>query len=168
MAGIKYVFNENTLSLEITADPKLLPKTVIDFMTERKTHVDYRSEHSSFSQWRLDYSAGNEFTFQNMNVADEFGLSKGNYTLLTDSLYIKNTQQSHLIRLQSNITYDRRQDLQRFVAGDVTAVSGELGSSVLLGGLSLAKIYSMDPYLVNFVCPISRGLCPIPRRSMYL
>jgi outer membrane usher protein len=47
------------------------------------------------------------------------------------------------------MVYDLPQEQQRFVLGDFTAFSGELGSVLPMGGLSLSKLYSMSPELVR-------------------
>jgi outer membrane usher protein len=49
----------------------------------------------------------------------------------------------------SNVTYDRRNEQQRIVVGDFIASSGDLGSSINLGGLSFSKIYAMNPYFIK-------------------
>lgn len=57
LKGVEFVFNEKTLTLEITADPNLLPKRVIDFMPQRQPKVYYPRDNSAFLNYRFDYSA---------------------------------------------------------------------------------------------------------------
>jgi hypothetical protein len=72
-------------------------------------------------------------------------MRSGDVLFLTDSLYTKTPEDSKWVRLMSNVTYERRGDLQWLVAGDTFASSGELGSTVNIGGLSFAKLYRLDP-----------------------
>jgi outer membrane usher protein FimD/PapC len=62
----------------------------------------------------------------------------------------------------TNITYERMQYLQRLVIGDYTAASGDLGSSVSMGGLSLSRVYGMDPYFIKYPLANFEGFTSLP------
>jgi outer membrane usher protein FimD/PapC len=50
----------------------------------------------------------------------------------------------------SSLIHDRRDTLQRTIAGDFFASSGDIGTTVNLGGLSFAKLYNLDPYFIRY------------------
>jgi outer membrane usher protein FimD/PapC len=150
MAGVAYTFNEGNLSLAITADPSLLTKKIVDFLPKDTQKVYYPSDTSVFLNYGADYLAGDGFSFTSFNLTNELGARKGNILFLTDSVYSNDLNQDRFVRLQSSFTYDDRQSLHRFIAGDFYASSGSLGSNLNLGGISLAKVFSIDPYFIYY------------------
>lgn len=145
MEGVEYIFNEKTVSLEITANPWLLGRSEIDFMPQRPRKVYYPKDTSAFLNYGLTYSHDE---FSSTTLTNELGARGGDLLFLTDSTYTNSPKGNKFLRLMSNITYDRRSTLQRLVAGDFFASSGELGSTTNLGGLSFSKLYRMDPYFI--------------------
>ncbi len=148
MEGMEYRFDEETLALEINASPDLLTKRIIDLRPQRRP-VYFARDDSAFLNYRLEYYAGESFDFQSFTMTNKLGLRKGGILFLTDSSYRKTERDEDFVRLQSSFTYDRRRRMQRIVAGDFFAYSGELGNTVNLGGISLSKIYRMDPYFLK-------------------
>jgi outer membrane usher protein len=53
------------------------------------------------------------------------------------------------VRYATQLVYDRRDDQQRLILGDHTAATGELGSTLAVGGLSFSKLYQMTPYFIR-------------------
>jgi outer membrane usher protein FimD/PapC len=54
------------------------------------------------------------------------------------------------VRLLTFLRTDSRETLMTLILGDLTATSGVLGTSPLLGGVSLSKNFSIDPYFIRF------------------
>lgn len=161
-AGVSFVFNEKTLTLEITVQPTLLPKRIIDFTPQEPMQVYYPRDTSAFLNYRFDYFTGNSFSFQGFNATNELGIRSGDFLLLSDSLYTKDDSNSRFVRLSSSLVYDRRPEMQRFVAGDVAASSGDLGTVVNLGGVSFSKLYRINPYFINRPSAGLSGLVSLP------
>jgi outer membrane usher protein FimD/PapC len=149
MRGLQFVFNEKKLIVDITVDPSLLPRKVIDFLPGRQPKVYYPRDTSAFLNYRLDYYAGDSFDFNSVNVTNEVGFRTGDILFFSDGFYTKKSDDEKFVRLMTNITYDYRGGLQRFIAGDFIASSGDLGSTLNMGGISFSKIYRMDPYLIK-------------------
>ena len=163
--GVEVVFNEKTLSLEITASPELLPKKIIDFEPPRQPNVYYPKDNSAFLNYGFNYFAGNSFNFQSFTATSQLGIRAGDYLFLSDSSYTKSSTEEKFVRLMSNVTYDRRKELDRFVFGDLFASSGDLGSIVNLGGLSYSKIYSIDPYFIKNPMLNYSGVISLPSEA---
>jgi outer membrane usher protein FimD/PapC len=161
-SGVTFSFNEKTLTLEITAAPTLLPKQVLDFAPKDPLKVYYPRDSSAFLNYRLDYFSGNSFGFQGYNVTNELGIRSGDFLFLSDSLYTKNDTSNRFLRLSTSLIYDRRQEMQRFVLGDLQASSGDLGASLILGGLSFSKVYRINPYFINRPSAGLSGLVSLP------
>ncbi|HLG29738.1 MAG TPA: fimbria/pilus outer membrane usher protein, partial [Candidatus Brocadiales bacterium] len=148
MQGVKFILNEETLSLEITASPDLLGKEVIDFTSLRPSNVYYPKDSSVFLNYRIDYDTDLD-SAQTTEVTNQLGVRHGDLLFLSDSTYTKDNEADKFVRLMSNITYDRRDLMQRIVIGDFFASSGVLGSSLNLGGISYSKAYIINPYFIK-------------------
>jgi outer membrane usher protein len=161
----KYVLNEKTLTLEITADPALFPKKIIDFRSGQVEKIYYPKDSSIFLNYGINYYAGESFRFNSLNLANELGARWQDYLFLTNSTYTKSDTGSKFTRLMSSITRDDRTTLRRYVAGDFLASSGELGGGVNMGGLSFSKIYRIDPYFINYPTVDFSGNVSLPSEA---
>ena len=159
---MKFVFDEKKLSLDITVQTQLFPKRIIDFMPERQTKVYYPKDSSAFLNYGLNYLESGPGSIRSTGLTNELGIRTEELLFLSNSLYTKNQTEERFIRLMSNVTYDRRNDLQRVTAGDFNASSGDLGSSINLGGLSFSKIYNIDPYFIKTPLLDFSGVVSLP------
>lgn len=162
MRGVEFVFNEKEVSLEITASPDLLPKMAIDFISKRPADVYYPKDNSAFLNYGLNYSKSAPSDIESFNVNNQLGIRAGDFLLLSDSAYTKSEGDEDLVRLLSNITYDRREDMQRTIIGDNFASSGDLGSSINIGGISYSKVYTINPYFIKYPTLELSGLISLP------
>jgi outer membrane usher protein FimD/PapC len=137
MEGVKTEFDEKKLSLELTADPQLLGKQIFKLRYPRQVKVYYPKDIGGFLNYNLTYFARDSFTYDRTALTNQLGFRIGDFLLLTDSSYThRRDEGGEFVRLMSNITYDRREDLKRVVLGDFFASSGELGSALNMGGIS--------------------------------
>jgi outer membrane usher protein len=151
MEGVEFFFEESFLTLELTAAPRLLPKATIDLAPSRRDHVIRPRDTSFFLNYGFDYSTGGEsFVFDGLTVSNEVGARFRDLLLLTDSVYSESSFASSFVRLNSSLIWDERETMRRVIAGDFFAFSGELGSRTQMGGLSLSKVYRIDPYFIRY------------------
>lgn len=163
MEGVKTVFDEKKLALELTADPHLLGKKIFELRYPRQAKVYYPKDTGGFLNYNFTYFAGESFTYDQAVLTNQLGFRVGDFLLLSDSSYSqKKGEGAEFVRLMSNITYDRREDLKRIVVGDFFGSSGELGSTLNMGGLSFSKIYNIDPYFVKYPEISFSGLSSLP------
>jgi len=150
MKGVTFTLNERTLSLDIVANPELLQKKSLDFTTARPSKIYYPKDNSAFLNYGVNYASGiNDSDPQAWNVTNELGLRFYDLLFLTNTTYTQTKTDEDFVRLQSNATYDFRKDMNRLVFGDFFASSGDLGSSVNMGGIGFSKIYNIDPYFIK-------------------
>jgi len=163
MEGVDYSFDITTLTLDLTSDPSLLPKATVDLGPSRRSGVIYPHDNSAFLNYGLDYSAGGEsLAFEGLTVSNELGVRIRDLLFLTDSTYFETPDDSQFVRLNTSLTWDDRDTLRRFVAGDIVAFSGNLGRRVQMGGLSLSKVYRIDPYFIRYPLFDFSGLVSLP------
>ncbi len=163
MEGVKTVFDEKKLALDLTADPHLLGKRVFMLRYPRKTKVYYPKDTAAFLNYNLAYYARDSFTYDSTVLTDQLGFRAGDFLFLSDSSYAQRKGEgAQFVRLMSNVTYDRREDLRRVVLGDFFASSGELGSTVNMGGISFSKSYNIDPYFIKYPEIGFSGLAALP------
>ncbi|HLE17238.1 MAG TPA: fimbria/pilus outer membrane usher protein, partial [Syntrophales bacterium] len=161
MKDVTFFFDEKNLSLQIALPPGLLPKKAIDLLPERRSKVYYPSDDSAFLNYRLNYYSVGDYN--QYDLTNQVGVRfKKYYLFLSDSSYTMTDTEDRFTRLMTNITYDDRKVLKRTVYGDFLASSGELGSSVNMGGFSYSKAYQLDPYYVKYPMMNISGLVPLP------
>jgi outer membrane usher protein len=160
--GVGFAPDEKTATLEITASPILLSKRELDFLPQRPPEVYYPKDSSVFLNYGFYYNAIDSLKFQSFNATNQFGVRLGDFLLLSDSSYTRTETDENFVRLMSNITYDRRKEMQRFIAGDFFAFSGDLGSSINIGGISFSKTYRIDPYFIKYPTIDFTGLLSLP------
>lgn len=150
MKGVAYLLDQENLVLEITASPELLPKKSVDLMLQKPKDIYYAKNNSAFLNYGLSHSESDAPGSGATELDNQLGVRLFDMLFLTDTHYKKTRLGESFVRLNSSVTHDRRRDLQRIVIGDFTSVSGALGSSMNMGGLSFSKVYKIDPYLVKY------------------
>lgn len=162
MPGVEFMFNERDITLVITASPELLPSITVDFTPKRLANVYYPKDNSAFLNYGVNYSKSDPSDVENFGASSQLGIRAGDFLFISDSSYTKSEGNEDLARLMSNITYDRREDMQRVVIGDSFASSGDLGSSINIGGISFSKVYQINPYFIKSPTLDISGLISLP------
>jgi outer membrane usher protein FimD/PapC len=163
MEGVKTLFDEKKLVLELTADPQLFEKTVFTLRYPRQAKVYYPKDMAAFLNYNLAYYARDSFTYDSTVLTNQLGFRVGDFLFLSDSSYSQRKGEGgEFVRLNSNITYDRREDLMRIVVGDFFGSSGELGSTLNMGGISFSKSYNINPYFIKYPEIGFSGLASLP------
>jgi outer membrane usher protein FimD/PapC len=148
--GVSARFDERKLALDLIADPRLLPTSTVDFAAGRKRNVFYPTNPSAFLNYDVSYAGSNSGLRDTIGVATELGARMGDFLLLSDSTYYGTTSERRFVRLMTSVIHDDRDTLVRTIVGDFAVGAGDLSSSVLMGGVSYSKLYSMDPYFVRY------------------
>jgi outer membrane usher protein len=148
---VRYSFDEKNLAVAIMGKTTEARKTTIEIypLPPKPKDVYYPRENSAFLNYGATYSYANPLGFQSFNASGKLGIRSGDVFFVSDSLYTKTERDEQFVRLLSNATYERRDDLQWLVLGDQFASSGDLGSTVNLGGIGFSKVYKLDPYFIT-------------------
>ncbi|OQC53920.1 MAG: Fimbrial Usher protein [Deltaproteobacteria bacterium ADurb.Bin022] len=157
LSQFKTEFDEKQLVLFIMSPVELLPRTNIDLSAKKIGLKDAYTprENSFFLNYALNYSYF-DYSYDTLPegndqfmLVNKFGSRSGNFFFITDTQYTKNDLTSDFLRLMSYVTYERPHHLQWITLGDMFAISGNLGSTINIGGLGISKVYRMDPYLIR-------------------
>ena len=150
---IDYTIDEQNLSLAIKAAPQLLTASSVNVKDVRPADIVYSRDSSTFLNYSVTTGGGSTSVF------GEAGMSvRGN--LLFSSF--SRTPNGPFVRGLTNLIMDDRHHLQRRVLGDDYTISEQLGSSVLLGGVTVQRSYSVDPYFVRYPSFDFRGTAATP------
>ena len=163
MEGLKIEFNEKKLLLVLTAEPSLLGKKVFMLRYPRQAKVYFPKDTSAFLNYNLTYFAGESFKYNQTVLTNQLGFRVWDFLFQTDSSYTQQRGKSpEFVRLMSNINYDRREDMTRGIVGDFFATSGEMGSSLNMGGISYSKNFRINPYFITYPEIDFSGLTSLP------
>jgi len=135
-------------TLHIKASSKFFHRQVIDLGLSKPVKVVYPQNNTAFINYSIDYQES-ENGDSSLSLPMELGVSFDNWLAYSAHIYSKNNMGETSVRLMSNLTWDDPRKLRRFVMGDFSAFSGNLGSGGIFGGLSFSKNFSVDPYFVK-------------------
>ncbi|MEH2244837.1 fimbria/pilus outer membrane usher protein [Nostoc sp.] len=143
--NVSYKYDENSLTLSITAQPQLLGSTSVNLGNEPPKNIVYSKDTSAFLNYAFNVPLNGQ-AFDNYTFSGEFGLSlKGN---LLFSSFSRQGDGSFLRGL-TNFTIDDPKKLNRWVVGDSFANTGNLGGGVFFGGISLSREFGLNPYFIR-------------------
>lgn len=149
--NVRFELDESKLTLHIIARPELLITKTIDLTYARPYNILYPKEFSAFFNYALNYSASEGFDFQALDMPFEIGIRHGDYLLYSNLSYRKTKWNERLVRLMSNIIWDDRNTMIKGTIGDFVTSSGTLiGGVENLGGIRIAKEFSIDPYFIRY------------------
>lgn len=160
--GVTFEFEEKTLALNITADPRLLPRH--SFATQgqlRRGRGTVPTGSSGFFNYALTTTGGT--ARRTTGLSAEAGWRSGDYLLLSNWNSTQNSDGTRkLARLMTSVTRDDREQLQRIVIGDFFTPSRDFSAGVNLGGVSFSKLYALNPYFVRFPMQSVGGTAALP------
>ena len=149
--GLETRFDARTVTLHLQIAAAELPGTTIDLLPKRRTGVRYPADASLFLNYGINATGDDSFADLRYQAATELGARLGSWLLYSTTDYQWGEgATSGFTRLLTNAQYDDRPNLRRMTIGDFFTAGFDLSTSVPLGGLSLTKDYSMDPYFVRY------------------
>lgn len=139
---VTFELDERALTLRLTAAPATLTTTIQDFLQARPPALIYTDDTTAFLN-----SSVSGIDFERFTWTGEGGLSIRN-TLLYGTA--TRDDLGHFSRGITSFTVDDRQRLLRWLVGDRFDSTGTLGGSAQIGGFSISREFSLDPYFVRF------------------
>lgn len=140
--AVSFRLDLETVALAVTVPPGWLGRHVLDASVGRPADIVFASDTSLF----LNYAV-NEQDFKTWNGFGEAGLNLGGYLAYAA---VSRTSDGGVVRGLTNITYDDRERLRRYILGDSYASAGGLGGALFLGGISVSRSFDLDPYFSRY------------------
>lgn len=163
MPGVTFLFDNRTLALLISADSKLLPGQALKLRSDDRIKGVISRDNSAFFNYAISSSHNSPAGGQQLGLAGEFGWRLGDYLLLTNGNTTQEAgRQSTFVRLMTSVTHDDRESLRRTVIGDFFTPAREFNNGVNLGGISVSKLYGLNPYLTRFPTQSINGSVATP------
>lgn len=165
VAGLRYEFDEDKLALRIRVEAREISRRqVIDMAPRREAGVRYPRAGGAFLNYNLTGNGSDPGGLASLAAAGELGVRLGDYLLLGDaqSTYLRDTGATRTTRLNTSLTRDWRDSMQRLVLGDFVTSASTLGSSLRLGGISFSRRYSIDPYYLRAPGQVVSGTAALP------
>lgn len=149
--GLAVAFDAANVTLDITVAARALPATTVNLGPERRSNVRFPAETSVFLNYGVDVAGDEDFSQRRTTFATEFAARTGAWLFYnTTSHQWGGNAATGLVRLLTSVQGDDRPNLRRLTVGDYFTPGFELNDAVPLGGVSLSKLYSMDPYFVQY------------------
>jgi len=162
MAGVSFEFAEKTAVLEITADAGLLAGTSYAMRGQQSRASPIAPANSAFMNYALAAS-GAQDSPSSYSFSTEAGWRFGDYLLLSDANTVRTPDGGYkFVRLSTSVTHDDRDDLRRTVVGDFFPPSRDFSSGIGLGGISVSKLFGLNPYFVQFPLQTVTGTVALP------
>jgi len=140
--AITYEVDEKTLTLRLTVSPGLLPSTVLNLGSGRPPGITYSQSTSAFLNYALNWP-----DLKRLDAFGEAGISLGGNLL---SRSFSRNPDGLFVRGFTSLILDERDSLRRWVIGDRFANTGILGGGAFLGGVSVSREFTLDPYVFRY------------------
>lgn len=142
-------FDEAKLALFVTLPPERLPKKALDLQPGPPRRVLEPRDNSAFFNHRSLYSGNTAGGAKTLALSTELGVRMGDFLLRSESAHARGAGASQDIRYATSLTHDDRRTLRRWILGDFSTSSGELGATLNLGGISFSQSYQINPYFIR-------------------
>lgn len=139
---VRFQVDERALTLRLQVDPTLFDRTVVDLQPGRPPGYSYRQDPAGFLNYAATWS-----DFSRYSAFGEAGISGGGALLFSSAA---RTPDGGLVRGLSNLTFDDRPRLTKWLAGDRLVTLSDLSGSLVLGGLAIFRDFDLDPYLIRY------------------
>lgn len=161
LKGLSFKIDWNKLVLDITASPELFKPQRADVSNKRPYAVTYTRDNAAFFNYGVFYDS----TDDSKTFDGEAGLRYRDYSFISTFQAMNDDETSTFARLLSTIRRDDIANMRTYLLGDFPVSSDVLGSSVLMGGLSMSKNYSVDPYFLRYPSVNLKGQLYAPTQA---
>lgn len=144
----KLALDEARLALEIEFPAPALQKNSYDLMPQRPGFSHGQGE-PGFLNYRLSVSDASGAEPRKVGLANELAVRIGAVLVRNEAALVHSAGGTHGLRYATQLVHDRPAEQQRWVLGDHTAASGELGSTLAVGGIGFSKLYQLTPHFIR-------------------
>ncbi|HET7401769.1 MAG TPA: fimbria/pilus outer membrane usher protein [Usitatibacter sp.] len=160
-SGAKVRFDESVLELAIDFPTDWYPEQVFTYRTGQHADITPSQAFGALVNYSLS-TATTSGQRPQWNLATDSVLSWRGWTLTNELLHFDTSTESSTRRGLTQLVHDDPKRLTRFIAGDFFAAPTDLTGGLVLGGLSYARTFQIDPYLVRNPTAAYRGTADAP------
>jgi outer membrane usher protein len=153
---LDFEIDEGELLLSIVAQPGLLGMHKFGGSRQPR-EAEYLKGNSAFVNYDLDYYRQPGASSAGTLLTHEIGVRSGRILALSSFAWERSGETSDYRRLRTEVIVDDSERMRRMTVIDTVGTSGPLGSALPIGGVTLAKNYSIDPYFIWFPTPQLAG-----------
>lgn len=141
---LRFTVDEEEVALRLHAPAELFPPQYFD-LSGAPPEISYVSRPSAFLNYapRLGLPSAGEATGR---LFLEVGIAEANRLYYSGLL---GSVESGVRRGLTNVNFDDRARLRRLTLGDNSVATGPLGGAAVLGGVTFARDFALDPYYVR-------------------
>lgn len=163
MKGVSFELEPQKLVLDITADPQLLPSQAIAARTYTTQPLGtVPANDSAYVNYAFSAS-GADRQDSAFALSAEAGVRVGGLLFRSDANMVTGAAgERRLVRLMSSVTRDDREELVRTTVGDFFTPSRDFSTGVSLGGVSVSKLFGLNPYFIQFPLQSVGGSVALP------
>jgi outer membrane usher protein FimD/PapC len=166
ISGVSFVFDKRALVLRLIAEPRLLPGQQLDLQAEGRARGEIPKSSSLFFNYALNAARDDSMSATATGLAAEMGWHVGDYLLLANGSSVPTANgQRKFVRLMSSVTRDDRDRLEQIVIGDFYTPAREFSTGVNLGGISISRLYGLNPYFTPFPMQSIKGNAALPSEA---
>lgn len=161
LPGVVLDVDDRELTISITAKPELLGSQRFDLRGTKPIGITPSLGNSAHVNYRIGYqrSAGQPEAY---TWESQWNARLGPWLLRYQDTYASDLPDHRYVRQTTNLIRDWPDTMQRLDIGDATALSGELGTTRMLTGVTFSRIFDMQPSFVSNPTARIVGTVPLP------
>ncbi len=145
-----YKLDPDGNELKLNVNPDRLPAQQLRLTEEQRNNSEMLYYNSAFLNYHISYGWAQQGGVRTVSVPLELGMRLGSLFFLSNGDYSSDTKgRKHWTRTQSKMIWDDPGHLVRAVVGDIMSSTGEAGIGGMLGGVTVAREFGLNPYLVH-------------------
>ncbi len=153
---LTYVFDASTLVLHVQAQASLLPASSYNLGPHPEAPLQYLQTSGAFVNYSLTASNSGPLGYSGQ-VGYNFPKVLLTSTMFSDGGLFR--------RGQTYLESDDRNDLIATTVGDASVDAGTFGGNDQIAGITVARSFALDPYLLRFPSAVLSGTVLTPSRA---
>lgn len=144
---LSYTFDAEKGELQLTVRPERLLEQHLALTEQPQQQGEMLSGNSAFLNYNVNYGWTDRGGNTSLSLPLEAGIRVSDFFLSGNVQYSRANKR--WLRTQSQLIWDDQDSMIRVSAGDITASTGAAGIGALLGGITVARNFALQPYRVT-------------------
>jgi len=145
LIGIASQMDENELRLSLTAAASEFGEREISLNRNRGPQAPTPAPFSAYLNYQVAAFSQSNSSDIDYQFNPTLNLNQGPFNFRTAHSLSTQDSQRHAIRLNTTLDYDQPEQMLRASIGDISPAAGALGFQQTMGGISLSRVFNMQP-----------------------